>query len=459
MKKILKKLFEYSKMGRYPFHMPGHKRNRRGLSELLPYELDITEIDGFDDLHHPEGLLKEAMEKAAEVFSCDYCWYLVNGSTAGNLTAVSAAADPGDTVIVARNCHKSIYHALYLRNLHPVYIYPEVIDAYGIYREVDPEKIRKALQEHPEAKAVILTSPTYEGMVSDIQTIADICHQARAALIVDEAHGAHFGFDEAFPKSAISLGADLVINSLHKTLPSLTQTAILKYCDHHIGLDIKKIEKFLSIYQSSSPSYILMASIDECVGMMELVKNGKEPKHLMEQYVENLRTFYQNMQSLQMLSVMGTSFFEEERTSLSRDPSKIVISLKKSGMGTGNALAQILRKVYHLEMEMSGPDYTLAMTSMMDSKEGFERLQAALIEIDERMQKEGEAIFLPYMEKEPEEDQIRKRILDLQGKESQDFVYVYPPGIPVLAPGEVCTRKEVDTLLGYLEEGLKIHMK
>ena len=242
MEDLLKKLIKNREEGSYPFHMPGHKRRTSKLPKELPYGLDITAIDGFDDLHHAEGILRSYMEHAADVFGCDRLWYLVNGSTAGNLAAISAVAEYGDTIIVARNCHKSVYNAIFLRGLKPVWIYPDEVEEFGIHGAMRPYEVETALMEHPDAKAVFLTSPTYEGIVSNVEKIAAICHKKNVPLLIDEAHGAHFGFHPAFPDSAIHLGADLVINSVHKTLPSLTQTAILKYKALGGLIDLKQVE-------------------------------------------------------------------------------------------------------------------------------------------------------------------------------------------------------------------------
>ena len=227
MQDLLEKLQEYRAEDMYPFHMPGHKR--KPLPFPNPYSIDITEIDGFDNLHHAEGILKEAQERAADLYGSKECFYLVNGSTCGLLAAICAATKKRDKVLVARNCHKAVYHALYLNELQAEYIYP-VITKSGIQGQIEPEQVKKALLLNPDIAAVILTSPTYEGVVSDINAIAGIAHERGIPLIVDEAHGAHLGFGAGFPENAVRQGADAVIMSLHKTLPSFTQTALLHLC-------------------------------------------------------------------------------------------------------------------------------------------------------------------------------------------------------------------------------------
>jgi len=278
--KLIDRLKEYGKSDFYAFHMPGHKRQEELGITLFPnpFSVDITEIDGFDNLHHPEGILKESMERAAAVYGADRTYYLVNGSTCGILAAISSAVSDGKKLLMARNSHKSAYHAAMLNRMETEYIYPEIIEESGIQGGIEPGELRRILEADKENRigAVFLTSPTYEGIVSDIKSLAEIVHERGIPLIVDEAHGAHFAFYEGegenrqtgrlFPRSALHCGADLVIQSIHKTLPSLTQTAVLHLKE---GIaDRERLEFYLRIYQSSSPSYVMMASIDNCIEYM-----------------------------------------------------------------------------------------------------------------------------------------------------------------------------------------------
>ena len=215
MDTLYDKLKEYSDSDYYAFHMPGHKRGEiLSACEQIPYGIDITEIDGFDDLHHARGILKAAQERAAKVYHAQETHFLVNGSTVGIISAICGATEKGDTILVARNCHKSVYHAIYLNELSPVYLYPD-FDAH-LNTEIDPMDVRDALLHHPEIRAVVIVSPTYDGVVSDVEAIAREVHERGLPLIVDEAHGAHFGFHEAFPENANTKGADVVIHSVHR---------------------------------------------------------------------------------------------------------------------------------------------------------------------------------------------------------------------------------------------------
>ena len=226
MSTLLEKLTAYGASDYYGFHMPGHKRKLDMLGGVTPCQIDITEIDGFDDLHHAEGILREAQERAAETYHADETHFLVNGSTVGILSAILGVTRRGDEILVARNCHKSVYHALEMQGLHPVYVYPGFDPDTQLNTEISADDIRRALETHPYSRVAVIVSPTYDGIVSDVESIAEAVHVHDIPLIVDEAHGAHFGFHPCFPENANQKGADIVIHSLHKTLPSLTQTAL-----------------------------------------------------------------------------------------------------------------------------------------------------------------------------------------------------------------------------------------
>lgn len=223
MGKLYDKLTELEYEDILPMHMPGSKRNSELVSMPDPFKMDITEITGFDNLHNATGIIKECAIEAARIFGADETCLLVNGSTAGVMAAICGATHSGDKVLVARNVHRSVINALYLGQLNPEYIFPEMkCPEAGIYGAVKPEDIEEAFKGSSDIKAVIITSPTYEGIVSDISAISEIVHRYGAVLIVDQAHGAHFGFNEEFPESAVRQGADAVITSVHKTLPALT---------------------------------------------------------------------------------------------------------------------------------------------------------------------------------------------------------------------------------------------
>ncbi len=465
---LLERLSTYAASDAYPFHMPGHKRQvRMGITSFPnPFSVDITEIDGFDNLHHAEDILKESMESAAAVYRSDRSWYLVNGSTCGILTAIAAAVKPGGKILMARNSHKSAYHAVVLNQLEPVYLYPEEVPEFQIPGGIRPEQVEKALLRHPDIRAVFVTSPTYEGIVSDIRGIAEAAHRHGAALIVDEAHGAHlpFGDGSYFPDGALQEGADLVIQSLHKTLPSLTQTAIL-HLKSQI-LDAKKVEQYLSVYQSSSPSYILIASMENCVRYMEEQGAGE-----MARYGVRLREIRERLARLKHFRLLTEEICGRAGV-YGYDPSKLVLFPDSM---TGSRLAEILRAEHHLEAEMSSGRYVLLMTSFMDTEEGFSRLERAFLELDARVEKRSGAQSnqKPNQENDSENDPQHPQKMCLpwqawhgdgvlvpleeaEGRTARTCVTIYPPGVPMLMPGERIGEREILRICEAWKLGLTV---
>ena len=428
----------------YPFHMPGHKRQ---LSGFFPYELDITEIEGFDNLHHAKGLLFEAQQYAAQMYQARKAYYLVNGSTCGILAAISAATTKGGRVLVARNCHKAVYNAIYLRGLKAEYVYP-VATHYGIQGQIQAADVERKLVEKPDIQAIVITSPTYDGLVSDVRAIADLAHAHGIPLIVDEAHGAHFGLDEAFPDNATVLGADAVIMSVHKTLPAPTQTAILHLCSDRIN--VTKMEKFLGIYETSSPSYVLMAGIEESLRLADEAKGVQ-----MKEYVRRLQIFREKMRRLTILRVPDRADFTGEEA-YAYDIGKLL--LVTNGAISGKALQELLLKKYGLQMEMSSGNYVLAMTSFMDTEEGLERLADALLEIDATLTvTDQREMFSPEKiyrqpKKAMEIDEVQDgestsvAFSEAEGRICADYIYLYPPGIPVIVPGEVLDQQTLTVI-------------
>ena len=493
-------LVRYCGSDAYPFHMPGHKRRLGQLND--PFSFDITEIDGFDNLHHAEGILLEAEKRAARLYGAEETHFLVNGSTAGILSAIGAVTTAGGHLLMMRASHKAAYHAVAAGGLTAHYLsglcggsapHIRLVGGFGkrtssdgaepgrsqadglteldCGQPADPAEVERALAEDPRIQAVYITSPTYDGIVSDVRAIAEIAHRHGIPLIVDEAHGAHFGMHEIFPESSVKLGADLVIHSVHKTLPSLTQTALIHVQGKLVSR--RRLREMLDIYQTSSPSYVLMASIDQCIRMLE--SRGKE---LFDRLAENLRWFYGAVADLSSISCIVTD-----------DPSKIL--LRPAGHEAGE-LYDALRQTWHLQPEMLSRSYVLMLSSIGDDEEGFRRLSEALHQIDRSWstagspptvgkatmpegdrrkpvgigeQEEQEALSAvtgPEASREmagsadrpaehargsfPEavmtirkaQDSAQERILlaASAGRVSGEYLYLYPPGIPLITPGE-----------------------
>lgn len=422
-----------------------------------PFLIDITEIEGFDNLHHAAGVLKKAQGQAAGLYGSKRAYYLVNGSSCGILAVISAAVPRGGKILVARNSHRSVYNAIYLRQLSPEYIYPERTH-FGIQGQVAAEQIEEKLKNDSEIKAVLVTSPTYDGVVSDIEKIADTVHQYNIPLIVDEAHGAHFGFYRSFPENATKLGADLVIMSTHKTLPAFTQTALLHICSERI--EPMRIERYLSIYETSSPSYILMAGINRCLCMIE-----KDGEFFFKEYRKNLKSFYQSVSDLKNLHVITPEDFTKEEA-YDFDTGKLLI--ETDGYVSGAGLQEQLLHRFGLQMEMASGNYVVAMTSLCDEPEGFERLSQALHVLDHEITgKEKRQIFSPEdIYRKPEkvlepyeaEEAEQKEVLfsDACGQVSTATVSLYPPGIPVIVPGERLDEQLIETIEQCYAHGLEV---
>lgn len=449
------KLKKYSKSGVYPFHMPGHKRNPMLCDGTMPYEIDLTEIDGFDNLHNAEGCILEVQKLAERLYNVKKAFLLVNGATGGILSAVRAMTNKGDKVLVARNSHKSVYNALEICGLEPEYIVPAVDDEFGINCSITPLQVEKAIVENPNTKLLIITSPTYEGVVSDIKEICRIAHLHNVMVLVDEAHGAHFPFSKSFPSEAVASGADAAVASLHKTLPSLTQTALLLTSDESL---INSLAENLAIFETSSPSYVFMSSIEKC---LDFCKNTKT----FDEYIKRLNSFNEKCKNLKKIKVLcyGNDEVKNHRF-FDFDISKITVSVRGLDIN-GTQLAEILRNDFKIEPEMVCSDYVLLISTVCDTDEGFARLINALQIIDSKCSvKELNAcrysITMPEIAVKPCECSgkdgefcLLEHSID---KISLEYVWAYPPGIPIIAKGEIITQDIANIIIAQIASGINV---
>lgn len=438
METLFEKLRDYAASGALPMHMPGHKRSPlTPCLKALGAELDVTEIDGFDDLHHPEGILKRAQEQAARLWGAEESYFMVNGSTGGILAALYAVAKKGEKVLVSRGGHKSVFHAIEVFGLVPRFLYPDLVPGQDFFASIPPQKVADALDRDPEIKAVLVVSPTYEGVISDIASIARVCHNRGVPLIVDEAHGAHLGFG-GFPQGAVPAGADLTVQSLHKTLPALTQTAVL----HRQGglVDPVRLRHALSVFQTSSPSYLLMASIDSCVSLLT------EKPEVIAKWRERLTGLDRELSGLSHIRPLLRDGLPE--SVFSYDPGKVLLSAP--GL-SGPGLARTLREKYSIELEMAAPRYVLAMTGPGDTDKSLSRFTQALRSLDTSLTESGAPektapsllADLPEMVMAPGEacgrDSVPIPAANCAGAVAGEYVWAYPPGIPLVVPGEKLT--------------------
>ena len=452
---VLQQQVEQLAAARTPLHMPGHKRRIPPAPGLGCYAWDITEIDGADDLHEAEGILSDAMQRTAALYGSRRCWYLVGGSTVGLLTGLRALAPFGSEVLVARNCHKAVYHALELGQLQTHYLLPPIDPAFGVYGSVQPAAVEAALQAHPAVRCVVLTSPTYEGVTSDIAAIAKICHAHGVPLLVDEAHGAHYlPFAEAlgWQGGAVRAGADIVVQSAHKTLPSLTQTAFLQL--NGDLADPQEIERQLDIFETSSPSYPLMVSLDGCTAWLQ-----QQGPQAFAAWHQQLCDFDKAVEELRHTPILchGADTLQNHPDFYGFDAGKILLAMGVEG-------AAFLRK-NGFEPEMVRGRDVLAMTSPCDAQDTLLRLAEVLHAWDAAAPEIppacavlpapgpavytiGQAVLLPHHAL-PLENAV--------GQISAEYVWAYPPGVPLLAPGETVTAEFAAAARALQGLGTRLH--
>ena len=460
---LLERLQDHHDQGYLSLHMPGHKEN----SDLAPYlrrlgaDLDITELPEFDDLHDPEGILAQSMDRAAALWGSRRSYLQVNGSTGGLLAAIRAATRRGDQILVARNCHKAIYHAIELCGLDPVFLLPPTEETFGLSGSISPEMVAQALEEHPNIKLVVYPSPTYDGVISDTAGICAAAHAKGVPVLVDEAHGAHLGLSPVFPPCAMGQGADLAVSTLQKMLPSLTQTAVLHASGQRVPLP--EVARQTGIFQSSSPSYLLMASMDGCLRLLE-----QDREALCAAWMGRLKTFDQKVQGLRHLRLPGhgAEAGAEYPSIFALDPAKIVISTRNSAL-TGVELKERLRADYKIELEMALDHYAVAMTGLGTGDDMPGRLAQALLELDEKYgpAQEPAPAIQPVPELPPRKCSIEQAAMapggidflyDSMGKVCGEYIWAYPPGIPLITPGEVITTPLVESIETLYRAGVKL---
>ncbi len=462
---ILKSLIEYRDEHAVSFHMPGHKKGsifKKAGIELLSgdlFALDATEVPGIDNLHCPESAILTAQRLAAEAFGADHSFFLVNGTTSGIYSMIMASANPGDKIIIPRNCHRSVHGAVILGRLMPVYIDPEMDDELGIAMGIKPETIEYILEKHRDAKAVVITNPTYYGACSDLEKIAELTHEKGMLLLVDEAHGSHFGFNERLPMSALAAGADMTAQSIHKTLPAMTQSSMLHVKSTRV--DIEKLKLFLQLTQTTSPSHILLATLDAARYIMQ--EKGHE---LLADVIA-----WSNWARSEINSIAGLYCLDYDRIGrygiAALDPTRITVNFSAAGI-SGTKAEAILRKDFKIQVEMADLYNIVVLTTIGNHQVEYERLVDALISIAKTpgsrpegakataaFLKPPELSILPWEAVYCEKEQVEAS--DGIGRVCGEMIIPYPPGIPVLMPGEVITREAYEYLKLCVQQGIKIN--
>lgn len=446
---IVEVLEEYQQKCRCNLHVPGHKQGaiyQGWLREIARY--DLTEVGDLDDLHQPEGAIQEAQDLAADAFGADKSWFLVGGTTAGVLSAILSLCKPGDKLLISRNSHQSVYHGCYLAGVQAICMEVDLDVPTQHEIPLTIERIKHYLSQHSDIKAVFLTSPTYYGATLPIQEIASLCHQYQLPLLIDEAHGAHLCFHRDFPKSALESGADLVVQSTHKMLPSFTMSSMLHIRGNRI--DIERLSISLQMIQSSSPSYPLMASLDWARYLM--VKEGRQRLQDLLFLLSTLRKRLQNLHYI------------KEHYVPTQDPLKMYLTAKRSI--TGYRLYEWLTKK-GIYLELADANGVLAIFSIASTERDLQNFWETLEMLDQEIGNwEEEAIptfpspFLPAHVLDYQEIRRRKTewmpLQDAVGKKAGKAIIPYPPGIPAILPGEVYTEQTQKWIEEIIASGARV---
>ena len=467
----------YGEAGVLAFHTPGHKQGlgAHALLRELVTEAGLREevslMEELDDLHEPTGCIEEAQDLAAALYGADAAFFAVNGTTGAIHAMLVAALSPGDAVLVPRNVHRSVFGGLVLADARPVYIEPVVDEALGIAHGLSTEAVREACRLHPEAKALLLVSPTYYGVASDVRAIAEIVHAAGMALLVDEAHGAHLAFSDDLPESAIAAGADLVAQSTHKILGAMTQASLLLLREGRI--EKERVQRAMSLLTSTSPNYLLLASLD--IARLQMAEAGAAHLARAVGLARKLRR--------EVNAMPGLFSFGEERMggagAFALDPLKLTVTVTGLGL-TGAEAAHILRHEHKIEAELFDAQNVLFLLTYADTEESAGRLLAALRSLAQRRTAHGAtaaaaagavpdgrkaqaAVRLPAaptVALPPREAFYRRsvpcRLHEAAGRIAAETIAFYPPGIPVICTGEVFTAEVCRYIEAMAAAGLKV---
>jgi len=448
------------------FHTPGHKSGK-GISTRFRkfvgpkiFSIDLTTLDEVDSLQKPKGVIKEAQELAAKAYGANRSYFLVNGTTGGNQAMILTTCNPGDKVLVARNAHKSVLAGLIATGAQPIFYLTEVDENLKITLNVAYEATRQAIDAHPEARVLFLTSPNYYGICADLERIISYAHERNITVLVDEAHGPHLKFHPDLPVSALEAGADMCVQSTHKIIGGMTQASMLHAMVKRV--DIPTLSNVLRFVQTTSPSYILMASLD--LARMQMATEGEKLLDKAIKLAEEARTKINKIPGLLCFGkemIKGSLFSQMGDF----DVTKLTITVKDLGL-SGYQVSQILNNRYHIQVEMADPFHVLVIVSIGDRRDDLNRLVEALREISKEysgtakpsaLEEVGIPLFMNEAILTPREaffaDHHYVEVEKAIGCISSEIVTVYPPGIPLLIPGEVVTQEVLDYLKRMLRLG------
>lgn len=446
------------------FHIPGHKKGRGSDAEFREFigenalSIDLINIAPLDDLHQPEGVIDEAQRLAAEAFGADYTYFSVQGTSGAIMTMILSVCSQGDKIIVPRNVHKSVLSAIIFAGARPVFISPVRDERLGIDHGITTSAVRRALERHPDAKAVLVINPTYFGVCADLREIVELVHRYDIPVLVDEAHGSLIHFHEELPLSAMQAGADMAATSVHKLGGSMTQSSILNVKGDRVNPH--RIQTIISMLTTTSTSYILLASLD--TARRNLAVNGRA---MAEHALRLARYARREINDIPGLYCFGDDILGSEATHR-YDPTKITVHVRRLGI-TGYEAENWLRERHRIEVELSDMYNILALITPGDTQETVDALIAALREMAEAFYEKQDAKELvvtipeiPQLSLTPRDAFYAETevvpLAESAGRIIAEFIYVYPPGIPILLPGEVISQANIDYILDHLKVGLPV---
>jgi len=455
----------HAKRKTIPFHIPGHKRGAGMNPEFRTFlgenalSIDLINIAPVDDLHHPRGIIKEAQELAAEAFGADRTFFSVQGTSGAIMAMVLAAVGPGDKILVPRNVHKSVLTAIVLSGANPVFMAPEIDYERGVAHGVSLATVKAHLAAHPEAKAVLVVNPTYFGVCADLRAIVEVAHGYGVPVLVDEAHGAHLYFHPDLPLSAMEAGADAAATSVHKLGGSLTQSSILNIKEGLISGD--RVQAVLSMMTTTSTSYILLASLD--AARSHLATRGRA---VLSEAIRLAQKARAAVREIPGLSCLGPEVIGDRSSSYDLDPTKLCVTVTGLGL-TGIEVEEILRERYGIEVELSDLYNILCLITGGDTEESVGALVAALREIarEHYSRRPAGTVRVRAPQMPPQALSPREAfyaptetvpLFESAGRIMAEFIMVYPPGIPILQPGELITEANLDYIREHLEAGLPV---
>jgi arginine/lysine/ornithine decarboxylase len=456
-------LYDHAKRRVTSFHTPGHKngqsidRRLRSYTGRNVYYFDVTVFPEVDSLHDPTGPIKKAQELAAKAYGVKNSFFLVNGSSSGNISMFLSACNQGDSVVLSRNCHKSVLAGIILSGVWPIWIQPKVDQNIDIIFDATPEQVEQTLDKFPEAKAVLITSPNYNGISSNLSKVAEICHRRGKILMVDEAHGPHLKFHKDLPISAVEAGADLCVHSTHKILSALSQGSMLHFNSDLV--DINRTRKIISMVQTTSPNYLILASLD--LARRQVVEHGEKILDRVINWCEMGRKRINRLKNFFCLARK-----EIQARGFDLDVTKLTVNVTKTGL-TGYRIEDILAKEYNIQVDCADVFNLIAVTGMGTDKRDINLLVDALEEIDSKYHGEEKnwILELPSLSTEmvmmPQDaffSQKTKRVplKKAAGHIAAQSLTPYPPGIPVLIPGERITSDILDYLIELSSKDIRI---